>query len=106
MSEACVWRALALLEKAGRMDLVREEALGPLRPARELCGSDGGRYAVYCGDDALLAEERSSIFNVQKRSVLQGAGRREGVRALLENSEVSGFGQLGAQALPTAFLKE
>ncbi|KAJ1131997.1 hypothetical protein NDU88_010327 [Pleurodeles waltl] len=32
--DAKVWEALALLQQAGRMDLVREEALAPGHPAR------------------------------------------------------------------------
>ncbi|KAJ1139115.1 hypothetical protein NDU88_005492 [Pleurodeles waltl] len=43
MSEECMRRALALLEKAGRMDLVRQEALGPLRPA---CRASAGVAAA------------------------------------------------------------
>ncbi|KAJ1216134.1 hypothetical protein NDU88_003740 [Pleurodeles waltl] len=35
MAEEKVRKALALLEQAGRMDLVRPEALGPLRPSAD-----------------------------------------------------------------------
>ncbi|KAJ1129022.1 hypothetical protein NDU88_007393 [Pleurodeles waltl] len=38
MSEECLQRPLALLKKAGRMDLVWQEALGPLRLARRASG--------------------------------------------------------------------
>ncbi|KAJ1154290.1 hypothetical protein NDU88_007043 [Pleurodeles waltl] len=39
MSDECVRRALPLLEKAGRMDVVQQEALGPLRLARKALAS-------------------------------------------------------------------
>ncbi|KAJ1137220.1 hypothetical protein NDU88_003633 [Pleurodeles waltl] len=53
MPEECVRKALALLVKAGRMDLVRQEALGPLRPAR--CGGvwRRGTRQAECGSGTL-----------------------------------------------------
>ncbi|KAJ1130072.1 hypothetical protein NDU88_008428 [Pleurodeles waltl] len=36
MADDCIWRALALLKKAGHMDLMNTEALVELRPARKV----------------------------------------------------------------------
>ncbi|KAJ1208962.1 hypothetical protein NDU88_004341 [Pleurodeles waltl] len=47
MAEEKVRQALALLEQARRMDLVRPEALGPLHPAQSIGGGSGGGYGVF-----------------------------------------------------------
>ncbi|KAJ1137904.1 hypothetical protein NDU88_004300 [Pleurodeles waltl] len=61
MSEECVRRALALLEKAGRMNLVRHATLGLWRPAR-MASADVAAAVLAC------SPPRSGARSVQKLS--------------------------------------
>ncbi|KAJ1128498.1 hypothetical protein NDU88_006876 [Pleurodeles waltl] len=68
--DAKVQDALALLKQAGRMDLVREEALAPGRPARR--ASAGVAVAV-----AACSPPRAAA-GIQVRGVARGGGREAG----------------------------
>ncbi|KAJ1142542.1 hypothetical protein NDU88_008856 [Pleurodeles waltl] len=71
MAEECMRRVLALLMKAGCMDLGKQEARGPLRPARKTL-SGVGAMGLAC---SLL---RSGSKPVQVRGGRQAMGKSVG----------------------------
>ncbi|KAJ1188757.1 hypothetical protein NDU88_005514 [Pleurodeles waltl] len=72
MAEENVRKALALLEQAGRLDLVRLEALAPERPA---CQASAGLAAAVLACSPLRAT--SSGVQLRKGArVVGGPGRR------------------------------
>ncbi|KAJ1097543.1 hypothetical protein NDU88_002661 [Pleurodeles waltl] len=73
MSDNCIQKALALVEKAGRMDLVNVVALGPLRPARK--ASQGAASAVIA---CLLPCLLSKVAQVRKGGRTSGRAMGSG----------------------------
>ncbi|KAJ1163736.1 hypothetical protein NDU88_004189 [Pleurodeles waltl] len=71
MAEEKVHQALALLEQARRMDLVRPEAFGPVRPART--GLSGVAAAVLACSPPRAGKPSSQVKMAAKVVGLEGA---------------------------------
>ncbi|KAJ1129381.1 hypothetical protein NDU88_007752 [Pleurodeles waltl] len=91
MEGGCVETALALLKKAGRMDLVNQEALAALRPARKAAqGIAAAVLACSPPCSPIRAEKAPRGKGKSPRVGLSEPGKRRGPLGEGEGSRVSG----------------